>query len=68
MNIHIYYLFNICTLACMGFVPENKLIRSRIRIRIMHPCRQSCTNEMLFKSIREEKNGTLVTLGKDLVT
>ena len=35
MNIHIYNLFYICTdtLACiMGFVPENKLIRIRIRI------------------------------------
>ena len=41
----------------MGFVPENKRIRIRIRIRIMHPCRQYCTNEMLFKIIREEKNG-----------
>ena len=57
MNIHniIYYLFYMCTPACMGFVPENKHIR--IRIRIMHPCRQCCTNEMLLNIIREEKNG-----------
>ena len=36
MNIHIYNLFYICTgtHACMGFVPDNKLIRIRIRIRI----------------------------------
>ena len=35
MNIHIYNLFYICTgtHACMGFVPDNKLIRIRIRIR-----------------------------------
>ena len=34
MNIHIYNLFYICTgtHACMGFVPDNKLIRIRIRI------------------------------------
>ena len=32
MNIHIYNLFYICTgtHACMGFVPDNKLIRIRI--------------------------------------
>ena len=31
MNIHIYNLFYICTLACiMSFVPENKLIPIRI--------------------------------------
>ena len=29
MNINIYNLFYICTLACMGFVPENILIRIR---------------------------------------
>ena len=33
MNIHIYNLFYICTgtHACMGFVPDNKLIRILIR-------------------------------------
>ena len=37
MNIHIYNLFYICTgtHACMGFVPDNKLIRIRIRIRCL---------------------------------
>ena len=37
MNIHIYNLFYICTgtHACMGFVPDNKLIRIRIRIRMV---------------------------------
>ena len=32
INIHIYNLFYICTgtHACMGFVPDNKLIRIRI--------------------------------------
>ena len=32
LNIHIYNLFYICTgtHACMGFVPDNKLIRIRI--------------------------------------
>ena len=34
MNIHIYNLFYICTgtHACMGFVPDNKLIRIRTTI------------------------------------
>ena len=29
-----HFLFYICTLACMGFVPENKLIRIRIPLCI----------------------------------
>ena len=40
MNIHIYNLFYICTgtHACMGFAPDNKLIRIRIRNNFLASC------------------------------
>ena len=51
MNIHIYNLFYICTgtHACMGFVPDNKLIRIRIRIR-------KATLEMLALAFPHSEN------------